>query len=72
MYQSSYGSDEIQRQDLSVESAVVSEDHMSVHLRIDGLRELYVHEIVAEGVRDERGQPLLHPDAYYTLNRIPR
>jgi hypothetical protein len=72
MYQSSYGSDEIQRQDLSVESAAVSDDRMSVHLRIDGLRELYVHEIVAAGVRDERGQPLLHPDAYYTLNRIPR
>jgi hypothetical protein len=72
LYQSSYGSDEIQREELAIESAVLSADRMSVQLRVNGLRELYVHEIVAEGVRDEKNQPLLHPEAYYTLNRVPR
>ena len=40
-------------------------------LTIAGLREYFVHEIVADGVRDQNGNPLLHADAYYTLNRIP-
>jgi len=31
-----------------------------------------VHEIRATGVRSARGAALAHPDAYYTLNRIPR
>jgi hypothetical protein len=30
-----------------------------------------VHELAAKGVRSADGLPLLHPDAYYTLNRIP-
>jgi len=42
-----------------------------VRLRVQGLRPYYVHELRAEGVRSGRGVPLLFPDAYYTLNRIP-
>lgn len=72
LYQSSYGSDEIDRQQLTIRSAVVSDDALSVRLTVDGLRPLYVHELVAAGVRTAEGQPLLHPDAYYTLNQIPR
>ncbi len=72
LYHSTYGSDEIQDQQLSVRSAQVSADRTRVRLTVDGLRELFVHQIVAEGVRDEKGESLLHPDAYYTLNRIPR
>lgn len=72
LYHSTYGSDEIQRQELRVRSAVVSEDRMRVRLTVEGLREYFVHEILADGVRDDDGNPLLHADAYYTLNRIPR
>ncbi len=43
-----------------------------MRLKIDGLRPLYVHELVAAGVRSTEGQPLLHSDAYYTLNKIPK
>ena len=71
LFHSTYGSDEIQNQDLLVRSATVSEDGLHVRLQIDSLRELFVHELVAAGVRDAEGQPLLHADAYYTLNRIP-
>jgi hypothetical protein len=39
---------------------------------VDGLRELYVHELRAEGVKSAVGAKLDHPDAYYTLNRIPK
>lgn len=70
-YQSAYGSDEIQRQAPVIQSATVSPDHRRVRLVCSGLRPLYVHELVAGGVRSETGEPLLHAEAYYTLNRIP-
>ena len=70
-YQSAYGSDEILKKDLTIERAVVSADRLKVCLKIAGLRELFVHELLANGIRSQDGQPLLHPDAYYTLNRIP-
>lgn len=72
LYHSTYGSDEIQRQTPKVVAAEVSQDRSRVRLRIEGLRELYVHELNADGVRDAAGEKLLHADAYYTLNRIPR
>ncbi len=70
-YHSTYGSDEILGKPLNIEKATVSADRMSVALKVAGMRELYVHELRAAGVRTENGEPLLHPMAYYTLNRIP-
>ncbi|MSU53512.1 MAG: hypothetical protein EXS41_09005 [Opitutaceae bacterium] len=71
LYSNAYGSAEIDAQPLTVTSASVSADRRRVHLKIDGLRRLYVHELRAVGVRSAAGTPLAHPDAYYTLNRIP-
>lgn len=71
LFHSTYGSDEIQNKDLKIKQAYVSKDRKKVSLIIDGLRELYVHELVAKGIRSEDGEPLLHPEAYYTLNQIP-
>ncbi len=71
LYHSTYGSDEIQRQTLAIKQAKVSPDGMRVHLRVAGLRELFVHELIAAGVRSRDGHPLLHSHAWYTLNRIP-
>ena len=70
-YHSTYGSDEILKQSPSIEDAIVSKDRLRVLLKISGLREYFVHELEASGVRGARGEPLLHPRAYYTLNRIP-
>ena len=72
LYHSAYGSDEIQQQNLTIRSATVSEDKRRVRLVIDGLRELFVHALEADGVRSATGLPLLHEDAYYTLNRRPK
>jgi len=72
LYHSAYGSDEIDRRILAVESAEVSADGLVVRLRLEGLRERYVHDLVAEGVRSRDGRPLLHPQAAYTLQRRPR
>lgn len=71
-YHSTYGSDEIQSKRLTLRSATLSADQRTVRLVVDGLRELYVHELIASGVTDQNGHPLLHDRAYYTLNRIPQ
>ncbi len=69
---SDYGCDELDEQSLSITSLRVGDDSLTVDLTVSGLRECYVHELVAEGVRSAEGLPLLHPDAYYTLIRRPR
>jgi hypothetical protein len=71
LYHSTYGSDEIQKHSLTVQRADVSEDGLSVRLRVAGLRELFVHEIHAPGVMSMQKESLLHPFAWYTLNQIP-
>ena len=71
LYSNAYGSAEIDALPLTVTSASVSADRRRVRLKIDGLRALYVHELRAAGVRSPSGAALAHPDAYYTLNRIP-
>ena len=72
LYHSTYGSDEIQTNPLKIIDIKLSDDHRRVRLVIAGLREKFVHELQAPGVRDVGGQPLLHPRGYYTLNRIPK
>ncbi len=71
LYHSAYGSDEIQQKKPAIREATVSEDGLSVRLKVEGLRELFVHELSADGIRNRDGEPLLHRHAYYTLNRIP-
>lgn len=70
-YHSTYGSDEILKQSPKIVAANLSADGMSVVLKVEGLRELFVHELWCRGVRNQDGHPLLHADAYYTLNRLP-
>jgi hypothetical protein len=72
LYSNAYGSPEIDPKPATVTSATVSADRRSVRLKVDGRRELYVHELRAEGVRSAGGAALEYPDAYYTLNRIPK
>ena len=71
-YHQTYGSDEILTRQLKIRAIDVSQDGRTVRLRTDGLRALFVHQLIADGIRSADGEPLLHPDAYYTLNRIPK
>jgi len=66
-----YGSPEVDTQKLVVRPISVSDDGRIVEIAVDGLRECFVHEIHAEGIRNLKGEPLLHTDAYYTLNARP-
>ncbi|MFM7749746.1 MAG: hypothetical protein ACKPB0_04950, partial [Opitutaceae bacterium] len=72
LYSSAYGSPELDPRPAPVTNAEVSADRRRVRLAVGGRRELHVHELRAAGVRSADGVPLEHPDAYYTLNRIPR
>ena len=65
-----YGSPEIDTKPCAIVKATVAEDGKSVELAVEGLREVYVHELHAKGVRNAAGVPLLHARAYYTLNRF--
>jgi hypothetical protein len=72
IYHQKYGSPETDPQPVVVNHAVLSADGKSVRLHCSGLREGYVHELAVSGVRSTDGRELAHPEAYYTLNRIPR
>ncbi|MFT7678981.1 MAG: glucose/arabinose dehydrogenase [Planctomycetota bacterium] len=67
---SDYGSPEVERQQLEVRSVKVSEDGLSVRLKIDGLRKGYVHEFHLDGLLESGGAPLLHAAIYYTLSHL--
>jgi hypothetical protein len=71
IYQASYGSPEVDQTTCKITKAEVSTDRKSVRLYVDGLVEGHIHELKAAGVKSADGLPLLHPQAYYTLNIIP-
>lgn len=70
-YRSQYGSPEVDHTKPTITSAVVSGDLRRVQLAVEGRQVGHVHELHSDGVRSESGTPLLHPEAYYTLNQIP-
>ena len=66
-----YGSAPVNRLVCPVRKVVVSSDGLSVRVASVCLREGYIHEIRLKGLRSASGTDLLHPTAFYTLNRIP-
>jgi hypothetical protein len=72
IYQSAYGSPEVDQTRPTIKRAEVREDGMQVRLVIDGLVEGHIHELHASGVRSaDSHHPLLHAQADYTLNYLP-
>jgi hypothetical protein len=68
LYSSAYGGDEI---DVRKHRLTVSDvAARALILQVDKLRPTYVYELHAEGLRSASGEPLLHTDAYYTLNHL--
>jgi hypothetical protein len=72
IYQASYGSPEVDHTTPTINKVVVAEDGKSARLFVTGLQEGHVHELHSDGVRSKTGLPLLHKEAYYTLNFIPK
>ena len=71
LHQEEYGSPEIDTEQLEIESVHLLPDGRTLELWVDGLRAGYVHELHALGVRSSAGSELLHPEAYYTLIKLP-
>jgi glucose/arabinose dehydrogenase len=71
IYQSAYGSPEVDQTEPKITKIEVAPDGKKVRLTIDKLQEGHVHELHLDGVRSAAGKPLLHPAAYYTLNYLP-
>jgi len=70
-YHHQYGSPVIELEELAVKGVLVSEDGLKVRLVVDGLKEGYIHEVNAAGIKSKAGMDLLHTVGYYTLNQIP-
>jgi hypothetical protein len=72
IFQASYGSPEVDRTKPVIRRVVVSEDKRSARVILEGLAEGHVHEFHFPGIRSAKGDSLLHTEAYYTLNEIPK
>ncbi len=72
LWHKEYGSAPSNRAGCPVRKVVVAPDGLSVRIATICLREGYIHEIKAAGLRAAKGgDTLLHTTAYYTLNRLP-
>ncbi len=71
-YHPVYGSPPIHQDSLDIQGIQLSEDRRKVRLVVGNLRRYYIHQLSVAGLRSAQGQlPVLHPNAYYTLNQIP-
>jgi hypothetical protein len=70
-YTGAYGSPELDRTPVTVESVKAAADRRSVDLTVSALIEGRVYLLRAPGVKSAEGRPLVNPVAAYTLNAIP-
>lgn len=70
-YHHIYGSPPMETETRTIYKVEVSQDGLKSRLYVEGLREGFVNEIKAEGIRSSAGKNLLHSTGYYTLNVIP-
>ena len=71
-YHSNYGGEPMDVKTHIVKVAKIENNLRSLQLVIDEMRPGYVYELNTLGVRNNKGQKLLHSAAYYTLNRVPK
>jgi uncharacterized cupredoxin-like copper-binding protein/glucose/arabinose dehydrogenase len=70
-YHHIYGSPAINLNNRAIKAIEVSADKMKVRLVLDSVKDGYIHEIKAEGIRSADNYALMHNYGYYTVNRIP-
>lgn len=72
-YHPVYGSPPVNLEENPIKGVKVSDDGMRARIVVDNLRENFIHHISLPGVRArENFYSLVHPSAYYTLNKIPK
>jgi hypothetical protein len=71
-YWGTYGSPEVDKKAEKVKSVSVSADRKTVSLTVDGARlPGRIYELHLEGVKSADGDPVLHPEAWYSVNEAP-
>jgi hypothetical protein len=70
LFQSKYGSPEVDAQPLVFKSSTWSEDGKILDVKVGNLRAGFVHEIELPALRSTDGVPLWHRFSYYTANRL--
>ncbi|MBU6327569.1 MAG: hypothetical protein KGQ89_08075, partial [Verrucomicrobia bacterium] len=71
IYQSGYGSPEVDQATPKIVSATVSPDKLKVRLKVDGRVKGHVHHLQLKNIKSASGDEMWHPEGYYTLNEIP-
>jgi hypothetical protein len=71
-YTGAYGSPELDRTRVAVQSAAVSADGRSVDLTLPPLVKDRIYLVTPRAVRSAKGEALVNPTGAYTLNEIPR
>jgi hypothetical protein len=70
-FSAGYGSPEVDHTTPVVARAEVSPDGLSVKLVVKGIQESHIHEFDLAKMQSRNRHPLLHTNAYYTVNEIP-
>ncbi|MFN0206880.1 MAG: hypothetical protein ACKVS6_11300, partial [Planctomycetota bacterium] len=70
-YWATYGSPEIDRKSHAVSDFKISDDRRKVTFKVDGMVKDRICEIRLRNVTSENGEPLVHAEAWYTLNEFP-
>ena len=72
VYQSGYGSPEVDKTPQTIEAVPVGSDRKSVLLKVANRQAGHCHHLKSPGVRSKAGSELWHQNAYYTINEFPK
>jgi hypothetical protein len=70
-FSGAYGSPELDKTPLIIESIALSKDNKTVEFTTAPLTTNRVYSITATGIRSASAEPLLHPTGVYTLKTVP-
>ena len=70
LYHKTYGSPQVDNTPAAVKAVTLSSDRTRISLALPGLVAGRIYELQVRGLRAADGTELLHPAAYYTLNRL--
>ena len=72
VYHAGYGSPEVDQTAPKVTEVVPADDGLSVYVHLDKIAEDHIHDFDFSKITTPDGQPLVHKQAYYTVNEIPK
>lgn len=70
-YHAGYGGPEIEQHRPQVNRVTLAEDGLSAKISVEKLRPGFVYELDLNRLRSRDQEPLLHRNAFYTVNEIP-